>query len=77
MASCDETLDGLGRDGLRVGSNAEHGVGEAYKIAAPFSPLRSTDALESLEMLQAACAAASAAGDCAFSKAIKDPNYIL
>jgi hypothetical protein len=74
MASCDETLDGLGRDGLRVGSNAEHGVGEAHKIAAPFSPLRSTDALESLEMLQAACAAASAAGDCAFSKAIKDEN---
>jgi len=74
MASCDETLDGLGCDGLRVGSNAEHGVGEAHKIAAPFSPLRSTDALESLEMLQAACAAASAAGDCAFSKAIKDEN---
>ena len=36
--------------------------------------MRSTDALESLELLQAACAAASAAGDCAFSKAIKDEN---
>ena len=74
MASCDETLDGLGCDGLRAGSAAEHGAGEAHKIAAPFSPLRSTDALESLELLQAACAAASAAGDCAFSKAIKDEN---
>jgi hypothetical protein len=62
LASCDESLDGLGSDGLTAGSSVDRDP----------SPLRSTDALESLEALRAACAAATRTGDCAFSEAIKD-----
>jgi hypothetical protein len=62
LASCDESLDGLGSDGLTAGSSVDRDP----------SPLRSTDALESLEALHAACAAATRTGDCAFSEAIKD-----
>ena len=70
LASRDESLDGLGGDGLRAGASVDDlGAGEP---PLPLNPLRSTDALESLELLQAACAAASRAGDCAFSKAIKE-----
>lgn len=66
LASCDESLDGLGGDGLTVGSSVDRDPPHAL------SPLRSTDALESLEALRAACAAATRTGDCAFSEAIKD-----
>ena len=62
LASCDESLDGLGSDGLTAGSSVDRDP----------SPLRSTDALKSLEALRAACAAATRTGDCAFSEAIKD-----
>ena len=68
LASCDESLDGLGGDGLTVGSSVDR---DAPSVGA-LSPLRSTDALESLEALRAACAAATRTGDCAFSEAIKD-----
>lgn len=70
LASCDESLDGLGSDGLTAGSGASSGV-DRDRDPYP-SPLRSTDALESLEALRAACAAATRTGDCAFSEAIKD-----
>ena len=71
LVSCDESLDGLGSDGLQVGSSVDHGAGEAHFSRTNPSPLRSTDALESLEILHAACAVATKKGDCAFSKAIK------
>ena len=70
LASCDESLDGLGSDGLTAGSGASSSV-DRDRFPYP-SPLRSTDALESLEFLRAACAAATRTGDCAFSEAIKD-----
>jgi len=70
LASCDESLDGLGSDGLTAGSGASSSV-DRDRFPYP-SPLRSTDALESLEALRAACAAATRTGDCAFSEAIKD-----
>ena len=72
LVSMDESLDGLGGDALQVGSSVDHGAGDVhFSTHGNLSPLRSTDALESLEVLQAACERATASGDCAFSKAIK------
>ena len=72
LVSCDESLDGLGVGGLMAGASVDGlGAGES-PLSSPLAPSRSTDALESLELLQAACAVASRKGECAFSEAIKD-----